>query len=142
RHRGLLFLGSSESVPPGNPDFEAVDLRHCIYRAKPPRTFRPIPYLNGSTFVRAWQQSAARPVDIPGIWRALPESKEEEFTSEDSALATLHLSLIERFAEATAVVNSRFQLVHASEKMSSFLRLSGPIVTELPRLVHRSLRVP
>ncbi len=147
RPRGLLFLGSSESVQEVNPLFAVLDKEHRICRQIPAqRLGLPVPS-GPNMLLRALEaQQEARPVPVlPG--RAFDANAQSAFAAqmgranERIALGELHFRLLERFAPPSILVNREHDIVHLSESAGRFLQFAGgEPTTNLLRVVHPMLR--
>ncbi|MFL5327438.1 MAG: chemotaxis protein CheB [Gemmataceae bacterium] len=144
RPKGLLFLGSSDSVEDDSRVFEVVDKRHRIYRSNPNgRAGLPVP--TGPTSLIRWLET--EPTVVHGK-RFLQEMPAPAFPDrlgsrlDRAALAELHFRLIERLAPPSVIVDSEHDIAHLSESAGEFLRLTGgEPTTNLTRLAHPMLRV-
>ncbi|HEY2561565.1 MAG TPA: chemotaxis protein CheB [Caldimonas sp.] len=129
RPHGRLFLGVSETTDVGDHLFRVVDRKHRIFEPRPSRD-RRVPQIGvEGALARALELPLdAKPAgSMPGIGRGAAF-----FTARPSAEALgvsswreLHLKLIERFAPASVVVTSEYEIVHLSERFGRYLRYAG-----------------
>jgi two-component system CheB/CheR fusion protein len=142
---GLLFLGTSESVDEEDRMFHVVDKKNRIYSRRPgQRATLPLPLGQGALLRIIETQGRAQEPVIHG----------KRFVQEAAgflhgtlrrdldrvSMASLHFSLIERFAPPSLIVNSDHDIVHLSEHAGDFLKLSGgePSVTCCESFTRRS----
>ncbi len=108
--RGLLFLGSSETVDPGDGLFIAEDKRHRIYRAsdtvKRPRVLPNVPSLMASLSLASMAEPASRPAARP-------------------PLEALHLRVLLGHAPPTVLVDADDTALHVDERVAHLLRMPG-----------------
>ncbi len=125
RKDGFLFLGSSETAESQSALFTAVDKKHRIYRCRAGLSHHPLPAM-----------------PIQGKWIAkTPEAPPNEYEPAGSFAAT-HLTLIERYAPPSVLVNEDYDIVHASEHAGRFLRFAGGEPSRnLLKLVHPALQL-
>ncbi|HEX4234079.1 MAG TPA: chemotaxis protein CheB [Caldimonas sp.] len=129
RPRGRLFLGASETTDVSDHLFRVVDRTHRIFEPRPSRE-RRVPQIGAEgVLLRAMapQVDGKAAAALGGIGR-----NAAFFTPRPSAEALgvsswreLHLKLIERFAPASVVVTSDFEIVHLSERFGRYLRYAG-----------------
>ncbi len=149
RPEGLLFLGTTESVPEGSSLFSVLDKRYRIYTHIPgQRPGLPLPSAT-DTLIRVMQKhinemGSTSPV-LPersfsqGFGELLSEGAQDE---DKISVGDLHFKLLERLAPPSIVVDKDHTIMHLSESAGRFLQLAGGAPnTNLLRLVHPSLRV-
>jgi two-component system CheB/CheR fusion protein len=149
---GLLFLGSSETVPEGSVLFDALEKRHRIYRQRP--TERPVMLNAGGrddqVVHRVLQQHETMKhavTVLPGhglMARGTPHPpiRASGALGELPPAAELHLRLLGRWGPASVLVDADHDIVHLSENASRFLRFpEGELTSNLLRLVQPALRV-
>ncbi|HZW74993.1 MAG TPA: CheR family methyltransferase [Caldimonas sp.] len=125
RPHGKLFLGVSETVDVAGQLFHAIDKQHRIYESIAARAQRPPMPASDGVLARALAQRRAPSetgrLHAGGATWSLPRLLGE---APPAGLAPreLHLKLIERFAPASVVVDSEYNLVHVSERAGRFLR--------------------
>lgn len=147
RPKGLLLLGTSESVEEDSTLFDVLDKKHRIFRHRATQKVGlPVP-IGPSTLLRALeaQEQAHRgPVlHSPSFARsATPPGAEVSTGNDNLSLGELHFKLVERFAPPSVVVNTDYEIVHLSENAGRFLIISGGEPTlNLLRVVHPMLRL-
>ena len=147
--RGLLFLGSSETVDAEAPLFGTLDAKHRLYEARVmPR--RQLPSTSGqSTLARALdaQERARDPLlltTLPGAPRQLLSPWLRPSPGEVGARSwrELHWKMIARLAPPSLVATAEDEIVHLSEEAGRFLHFSGGEPTSsLLSAVHPALSV-
>jgi chemotaxis methyl-accepting protein methylase/GAF domain-containing protein len=147
--RGVLFLGSSESIEEGTSLFATVDKKRRIYRQVPGhRVGLPMP-TGASALQRTihhHERLSHAHVALPGaaFTAGLPLSPAQEtIPAEGGARVTeIHFKLLGRFGPPSLVVNAHNEIVHLSENANRFLQLpEGEPTRNLLRLAHPMLRV-
>lgn len=142
---GLLFLGSSESVPDDSPLFVMLDKKHRVYRHRPSRTPGvPIPL---------WPNTLLRTLEVQDRSRPMPVLPSGSFSQSAAVPFTqplikpqvgageLHVRLLERYGAPSVLINRDYDIVHLSESAGRFLQFSwGEVTINLLRLVDASFR--
>lgn len=149
---GLLFLGSSETVPEDSLLFHALDKRHRIYRQRP--VDRPGLLHSGTRQDSAVHRVLQQHVSMKHAMTVLPGQTLMAYQTppaEVQALGAaaglppageLHLRLLGRWGPASVLVNGDHDIVHLSENATRFLRFpEGELTSNLLRLVQPVLRV-
>ncbi len=145
---GLLFLGSSESVPDGNPLFRVLDKKHRLYAQQPSvRGAMMIPS-SPTTLLRAIEHHTrmlGEPVVHGRQFAAdgnMPFDRTAESKLDRATLTDLHFQMIERLGPPSVIVNSEYDVVHLSKNSGRFLQFAGGEPTiNLVRVVNPALRV-
>lgn len=147
RPEGLLFLGTTESVPEDSPQFAVVDKKYRIYAHRAAqRAGLPVPAAS-TTLLRTLEASQK----AQGSGPVLPErsfaqgfgalAAEVARTEEKLSLGELHFKLLERLAPPSMVVDRDCNVVHLSPHAGRYLQFAGgEPTTNLLRLVHPALR--
>jgi len=142
RSGGLLFLGTSESMPENNQAFEVLDTKHRLFSHHASRrnglsdisgsgAWLPLPDMSPAPVV-PWQSI----LPLPGL---TPEN--QAFTDCPSP-AELHSRLLERVAPPSLIVNGQQDIVHLSENAGRFLQhAGGEPTTNVLKLVNPALRI-
>ena len=151
RPEGVLFLGTSETVPEGNSLFTTLDKKHRIYRH---RQVQRLGYqfagerADGS-IQRVLQQQEHLRLSAP----ALPS---DGFVAPPAAIAgraaaaraelppfdEVHFRLLAQWGQPSVIVDASYDIVHLSVNANRFLQLPGGEPTNnLLRLAHAALRV-
>ena len=133
RPRGRLFLGVSETAEVSEHLFRAVDKKHRIFEPRPSRE-RRVPQLaaDGALVRSLALLGEGKQVGVATAAGFGAARNAAFFTARSSAEALgvgswreLHLKLIERFAPASVVVTSEYEIVHLSERAGRYLRFSA-----------------
>ncbi len=118
--RGILFLGSSESVLDTQTEFLTVDSRLKIYRKQGTITSRP-------------------------LYSLLPEKKKATVGGERGVsrtpISSLYPLLLERCMPTGFLVNSKGDLLHTFGGAGKYLQIVGPVRTDIGSILHGNLRV-
>ena len=146
RPDGRLFLGQSESVDGGSTLFSATDKLHRIYSRRP--IARPLP-LAQPLPLRSVPVPVSVPVQRPGVVPLAVVYPNDPPTVPNGTLETrparadeLHRAVLERYAPPSALVTNHYEILHLSDGVTAFLRLSGGTPSaNLLRLVHPELRI-
>lgn len=127
---GLLFLGSSETLGDMSFAFETLDSKHRIYR-KLSDVSIPLSEAMGSALepLGKWTQTLddrlRRSVNRPGV---------------SNPLESIQQHLLNRFAPATLVCDSRFQLLYTVGPIAQYLQLpTGPAKLDVIKMLPRDL---
>ncbi|MGF6527706.1 chemotaxis protein CheB [Variovorax sp. PvP013] len=150
---GLLFLGSSETVPEDSALFAALDKRNRIYRQRPADRLG-LPATTGAREDNAVHRVLQQHEDmrhpataLPGqglmAYPAVPAPMRAAGLSGDLPPAgELHFRLLGRWGPASVLVDAGHDIVHLSENASRFLRFpEGELTSNLLRLVQPALRL-
>jgi len=150
RSKGKLFLGASESVHEGNPQFSVVDKSARLY-AQRPSVRAKLPSLPGPGTAAmnlpgvptGFRMVPARPslpaAATPPALALRPDAPNE---SRAASWAQLHFRLLEQIAPPSIIIDAEHTIVHLSESAGRFLQLSGGEPTKnLLRLVDPALRL-
>ncbi|HEY2190597.1 MAG TPA: chemotaxis protein CheB [Caldimonas sp.] len=131
RPRGRLFLGVSETVDVSDHLFRVVDRKHRIFEPRPAR-HRRVPQIGAEgALARAMglrlDGRPAAALGRIGIGRsaAFLTTRPSAEALGVSSWRELHLKLIERFAPASVVVTSDYEIVHLSERFGHYLHYAG-----------------
>ncbi|MES2938561.1 MAG: chemotaxis protein CheB [Pseudomonadota bacterium] len=128
RPRGLLMLGSSETVEEGSEQFEPLDKRHRIYRQVPAaRRSVPMP----STLLAGDRQSDLT-VEPPSATRRsvvdlappLP-AVQSRATVPGISWREIHLQLIEHLAPPSVLVDTEYDILHVSQGAARLLHFAA-----------------
>lgn len=118
--RGILFLGSSESVLDTQSEFLTVDNRLKIYRKQGTITSRP-------------------------LYSLLPEKKKviagHERGVSRTPISSLYPLLLDRCMPTGFLVNSKGELLHTFGGAGKYLQIIGPVRTDIASILHGNLRV-
>ncbi len=117
--RGILFLGSSESVLDTQSEFLTVDSRLKIYRKQGAISSRP-------------------------LYSLLPEKKKpaaHERGGSRTPLSSLYPLLLDRCMPTGFLVNSKGDLLHTFGGAGKYLQIVGPVRTDIGSILHGNLRV-
>jgi two-component system, chemotaxis family, CheB/CheR fusion protein len=131
RPRGRLFLGVSESAEVSDHLFRTVDKKHRIFEPRPTRE-RRVPQLGAeSALARVIGPQIDDKALVATNGLALGRNA-SFFATRPSAEALgvtswreLHLKLIERFAPASVVVTSEYEIVHLSDRVGRYLHFAA-----------------
>jgi len=118
--QGILFLGSSESILETQSEFLTIDSRLKIYRKQGIITSRPLYSL------------------LPGKRNA---TAGRERSAARTHLSSLHPLLLERCMPTGFLVNSNGDLMHTFGDAGKYLKISGPVRTDIGSILHGNLRV-
>lgn len=146
RPGALLFLGGSEGLNDNHTLFAPLDKRYRIYvRRTTPRAIWQIPALPISQ--RLVPAVPSRPLKLssspsvsteappPLVVPPVPERRNLLF-------GDLHLTMLERFAPPSVIINDNYDIVHLSEHAGQFLQFpGGEVSSNLLRVVHPALRI-
>ncbi len=143
RPDGYLFLGSSESVEEGNPQFKVLDKKHRIYTHRiVTRVGFPVP-IGPSFLLRTI--AASKPASNS------PVAPDASFAHDPTlpfkqpvpiSFANLHFKLIEEMAPPSVLINQEHEIMHVSEKAGDFLKVAGgEPTTNLLKIVNPGLRI-
>lgn len=126
---GLLFLGGSETLGDLSYAFETVDSKNRIFRKSPGTHLRladTIPNLQESS-----------------TWISLTDERPHQTglrRTQSQAAEAIQNHLLQRFAPATIVTNSHFQLLYTLGGVSGYLQIpTGPTRLDLLKMVPRDL---
>jgi len=148
RPKGVLFLGSAESVDEASALFAARDKKHRLYARQ--AVERPVlpPPLPGAPTRPGALEPRLHPSLVKGrrpVPTALtPASPEPGGLDEPSPFMweALHFRAVERFAPASLLIDSEHRIVHLSARADRYLQFSrGQPSLELLRVVHPMLRL-
>jgi two-component system, chemotaxis family, CheB/CheR fusion protein len=127
--RGILFLGSSETLGDLAYAFEIIDSKYRVYRKAmdvPLKISDSIPSLTDNT---SWLAGADE-----GRRFAPPRR------GSSHAMDTIQQHLLNRFAPATLVMNQQFQLLYTLGPIADYLKFAGgPVNLDVMKMVNRDL---
>jgi two-component system CheB/CheR fusion protein len=142
--KGMLFLGSSESIEDAGTLFKTLDKKYRLYErrlgnrrslsegspslgfALAPRHSIPVAGIVENNFASATQPGPLSPATFPTSSRSWTE---------------LHFRFLERFAPPSVIVDGNYDIIHLSEHAGRYLQLGGGTSTlNLLRIVHPMLR--
>ena len=140
--RGAAVSRWSESMNEGHTLFAPLDKHYRLYvRRSVPRPgwhipTLPLPSPLQSPLMPALPRAIAPSANPPAALEA-PSATERRGVM----FGDLHLSLLERYAPPSVVVNDNYDIVHLSENAGTFLQFAGgEVSTNLLKVVHPSLR--
>ncbi len=151
RAKGLLFLGTSESVDEKSSLFATLSKKHRLYVRRAASQQMP-PLFSGSapvplarhtlrptkTASHAGKSGVVLAIAPPSVPTPDARSGEERFVP----WSELHFKVLERYAPPSVIVNASHQIVHLSEHANRFVRFEGGGATlDLLRIIHPMLRV-
>jgi two-component system, chemotaxis family, CheB/CheR fusion protein len=147
--KGLLFLGSSESVEDGSNLFSVLDKKHRVFRQRPaPRSGLPV-HAGPGTLAQALeaQQSMADGAHVAGrqfeqgpVAARLAGLRTSE--QRTASWGEVHLRMLDYLAPPSVLVDSEYEILHLSPSAGRFLQFSGGEPSRnLLRSVHPSLRI-
>ncbi len=153
RPDGVLFLGSSETVPDDSPLFETVDKRHRLYRQRAGnRIGLPFASEHGeSALHRALHKHERTKLMMSPVAErmdeSVPRSAADAAPSPSPALAPpayeTHFRLLTSWGPPSVLVDSKYNVVHLSDNAHVFLHHpEGEPTRDLLRLVHPAFRAP
>src|SRR6185369_8596949 len=126
--RGILWLGSSETIGPATDLFEAEDKKHRFYSKKPSRAKRGFDFPLGTLTPkrgRATRTGAGRGGD------------------ETDALAEADRIIMTRFAPASVLINESFEILQFRGRTSAYLEPpSGRATLNLLKMAREGLLIP
>jgi two-component system CheB/CheR fusion protein len=147
--KGMLFLGTSETIDEGSTLFNVVDKKNRIFEHR--SSVRPIfPIPSGQVIMARAQQLQDQLRDRPGFASAMIFNRTGGLANPNAAfgegnahaLGDLHLRLIERLAPPSVVVNRDHEIVHLSDNAGRYLQFGGgELKRNLLDLVNPVLRV-
>lgn len=128
-HHGRLFLGPSESLGPLEADFECLNAKRKLWRAR--KTGAPVTDLLGNA-------PALRGAARPGTGRGNGHAAAAPASFVDQSRAALS----QAYAPPPAVlVNARLELLHSFGDVSAYVRVPPGLATlELPRMLLPALQ--
>ncbi|RYG70358.1 histidine kinase, partial [bacterium] len=135
---GLLLLGGSESAEE-NPLFASRDKKNRIYqRHAVSRSQFPLPVLS--------LPGSSHRIRLPEIPRPLPPPSLPHFEPQQNnggmSFGELHLRLIEQSSPPSVLVNRNYEILHLSENVGKYLRLTGGRISiDLLSIVPAGLRL-
>jgi two-component system CheB/CheR fusion protein len=147
--KGILFLGSSETVDEGGALFTVLDKKNRVFEHR--STIRPIfPIPGGQGVVVRAQQLQDQLRERPGFASAMVLNRAGGVgvpgggvgERDPLALGDLHLKLIERVAPPSILVNRDHEIAHLSESAGRYLQFgAGELKRNLLDLVNPALRI-
>jgi two-component system CheB/CheR fusion protein len=131
RPSGLLLLGSSESAEDATPLFAIKDKKNRIFGPQPVPgassliASRPAALLSA---IQSAEQAVTNPTApgrpfAPGVLSAYQGRLGAPL--DGTALASLHFSLLERYAPPSVIVNADHEIMHLSDHAGRFLKFTG-----------------
>jgi PAS domain S-box-containing protein len=129
RSKGLLFLGTSESVDANTGMYSLYNSEHHIYAAKE-ITVRHFPVPDSTPRFKYLQVQ--------------PLQQRPQVTARDNRLSfgDLHQKMLEEYAPPSVVINSNYDIVHISEKAGRYFEFSGGEPTQnLLKLLSPQIRL-
>lgn len=146
RPRGLLFLGSSESIEEGTTLFSLLDKKHRLYQHNPmPRIGLPVPNGSGTlaTALSASRDTEATAAGSGAMRNMLPLPRALESADfRGMSLSEIHLKLLEHLAAPSILVSAEHEILHLSPSAGRFLQYAGGEPTKnLLRAIDPSLRL-
>jgi two-component system, chemotaxis family, CheB/CheR fusion protein len=150
RPGGLLFLGGSESLNDSHNLFAPLEKRYRLYvrrnvtHANWQIPMLPVPSL--PTRLMSNQGLARSPLTgshpMTALESASMTAAQTQVERRNVLFGDLHLTLLERFAPPSMVINDNHDIVHLTDTAGQFLHFTGgEISTNLLKLVDRALRV-
>ncbi|GKS96220.1 PAS domain S-box protein [Acidovorax sp. SUPP2825] len=145
--RGLMFLGSSESVEDNSPLFAVLDKKHRIYSHRPAsRSGMPGHSAPGTVSLAMEAQHAARSGPVlagPAFTSTPPASRDlPPLEGRSHNWGELHFRLLEKIAPPSVLIDAGHDIVHLSPNAGEFLRFQGGEPSRnLLRAIHEDLRI-
>ena len=142
--KGMLFLGSSESIEDAGTLFTTLNKKYRLYGRRIGNR-RSLPQGSASPgFALETQHS----IPVAGIVETNLVSATQPrplssatYPVESRSWAELHFRFLERFAPPSVIVDGNYDIIHLSEHAGRYLQLGGGISTlNLLRIVHPVLR--
>jgi two-component system CheB/CheR fusion protein len=109
RRDGFLFLGAAETAESMPSLFSTFDKKHRIYKCSAAQVAHPL--LPALPIAGKWEVRIPEPAGTPG--------------DRQTSFGELHYKLVERYAPPSVLVNEEYDIVHASQHASRFLRFAG-----------------
>lgn len=126
---GLLFLGTSETLGDMSYAFETLDSRHRIFRKLPGIALRAGDCVSGLQESTAWATTLEE-----RQFRAAPRR------SPAAASEAIQRHLLERFAPATIVCTTQYELVYSLGNIADYLQVpTGPARLDVLKMAPRDL---
>jgi two-component system CheB/CheR fusion protein len=147
--KGMLFVGSSETLDEGGSLFTVLDKKNRIFEHR--STVRPIfPIPSGQGILARAQQLQDQLRERPGFASAMVFNRTGGIAGpapgygegDPLALGDLHLRLIEHVAPPSILVNRDHEIAHLSESAGRYLQFgAGELKRNLLDLVNPALRI-
>jgi two-component system CheB/CheR fusion protein len=150
RPRGLLFLGSSESVEDGHHLFAQGERKHHLYTSRTLVRTPPMPIGGGAFRGPAWfpaRSVGEMPMAASGTGPLVPTGEHALAAAPPrreraASWSELHYRLLERLSPPSILISGQLEIVHVSESAGRFLQFSaGEPTRDIFRSIHPAFRL-